>query len=79
MLPVAKGAFYPQAFNLYSAMPAHDLNVSADEYERIQQEIENTNSPVGIDAKKTHVLILHKLLEIEKRLDEMAKRMEEKG
>ena len=39
------------------------------EYDRIAKEIESGDSPVGIDAKKAHVLILHKLMELERRLD----------
>ncbi len=42
--------------------------ISREEYERIASEIESDTSPVGIDAKKTHVLILYKLAEIERRL-----------
>lgn len=34
----------------------------------IEREIASDSSPVGIDAKKTHVLIIRKLEEIEKRI-----------
>ena len=44
------------------------MDIPQDEYERIASEITSDSSPVGIDAKKTHVLILHKLTEIERRL-----------
>jgi hypothetical protein len=44
-----------------------------EEYNRIADEISSDDSPVGIDAKKTHVMILHKLNEIEKRLDRLEK------
>ncbi len=44
------------------------MDVPQDEYERIAREITSDASPVGIDAKKTHVIILHKLMQIEKRL-----------
>ena len=44
------------------------MNVPKDAYDRILKEIESDKSPVGIDAKHTHILILHKLLEIEARL-----------
>jgi hypothetical protein len=37
----------------------------------IEQEIASESSPVGIDAKKTHVLILLKLESIERRLAEV--------
>ena len=39
-----------------------------DEFERIAAEIRLDGSPVGFDALKTHVIILHKLGEIEARL-----------
>jgi hypothetical protein len=44
------------------------LRVPDEDAERIGREIGSTESPVGIDAKKTHVIILHKLEEIERRL-----------
>lgn len=44
------------------------MTVPQDAYDRIVKEIESDKSPVGIDAKHTHVLILHKLVEIEQRL-----------
>lgn len=45
-----------------------DLSVPAAAYSAIEREIASAESPVGIDAKKTHVIILHKLQEIEERL-----------
>ena len=41
------------------------------DYQRIEAEIACDTSPVGIDAKKTHVLILSKLESIERRLDRL--------
>lgn len=46
-----------------------NLNISDKEYKEILKEIESEESPVGIDAGKTHVLILQKLLNIENRLE----------
>mgnify|MGYP001811949681 CR=1 FL=1 len=46
-----------------------DLEVHETEAQRIGDVIADPNSPVGIDAKKTHILILQKLLDIEARLD----------
>lgn len=45
-----------------------------EDYKEIEKMIEDAESPVGIDAKKTHVIILHKLMQIEERL----KRLEDK-
>ena len=44
------------------------MDVPKDRYEEIERAIHSADSPVGIDAKKTHVIILHKLMEIERRL-----------
>ncbi len=49
---------------------------SDSEAERIEELIASEASPVGIDAKKTHVLIIQKLLEIERRLDRIESRLE---
>ena len=38
-------------------------------YETIEAEIASDESPVGIDAKKTHVIILAQLQRIEDRLE----------
>ncbi len=46
-----------------------NLDVPIDQFREIEKQIASDASPVGIDAKKTHVMILHKLLEIERRLD----------
>ena len=44
------------------------IDVPTDVYADIEKLIGSDASPVGIDAKKTHIIILHKLLEIERRL-----------
>lgn len=46
-----------------------NLDISKRDYEEILEQIQSDESPVGIDAGKTHVLILHKLMSIEKRLE----------
>ena len=43
------------------------MNESSD-WTRIEREIASADSPVGIDAKKTHVMILMTLERIERRL-----------
>lgn len=45
-----------------------DLEVATSDYAKIEELIASEDSPVGIDAKKTHVIIIHKLLQIEERL-----------
>ena len=53
------------------------MHVPKGEYDRIAEEIGNDASPVGIDAKKTHIIILHKLNELERRLDRIEARLAE--
>ena len=45
------------------------MDIDEKTYNEIAEIIHSDSSPVGIDAKKTHILILHKLSQIEKRLD----------
>lgn len=54
-----------------------DLDVPQKSFEAILREIASDTSPVGIDAKKTHVIILYKLQEIEARLMRLESRLDE--
>lgn len=45
--------------------------IPKDEYEAIEEMISSEDSVVGIDAKKTHIIIIHKLLELEKRIQKI--------
>ena len=46
------------------------------EYEAIEKMISSEESVVGIDAKKTHIIIIHKLMEIERRLKALEEKRE---
>lgn len=48
-----------------------NLEISDKEYQDLLNQIKSEDSPVGIDAGKTHVLILYKLLQIEQRLENL--------
>ena len=48
-----------------------NLDVDDDKKIEIEKVITSKDSPVGIDAKKTHIIIISKLVEIEKRLDRL--------
>lgn len=48
--------------------------IPQNEFDRIADVIRLANSPVGIDALKTHVIIIKKLEEIEKRLERLENR-----
>ncbi len=41
------------------------MEIDKKVYENIAKEIHSDESPVGIDAKKTHILILDKLIKLE--------------
>jgi hypothetical protein len=47
------------------------LEVPEPRYREIADAIRSADSPVGIDATRTHVMILHKLEQIERRLDRL--------
>ncbi len=50
-----------------------NLEVDDEKKSQIEKVITSEDSPVGIDAKKTHIIIINKLVEIEKRLDALEK------
>jgi hypothetical protein len=52
-----------------------ELSVPRERYEAIAAEIASDTSPVGIDAAKTHVIIIHKLEQIERRLVRLEHRL----
>ena len=45
------------------------MDITAADLKRIEAEIQDDTSPVGIDAKKTHILILLRLEQMQKQLD----------
>lgn len=49
------------------------MDIDEKTYARIAEMIHSDDSPVGIDAKKTHIYILHMLTQIEKRLEALEK------
>lgn len=53
------------------------MNFDIDDktYEEIAKVIHSDSSPVGIDAKKTHILILNKLQEIAERLERLEQKV----
>lgn len=55
------------------------LDVPRADYERIKEIIASADSPVGIDAERTHVMILHLLEDLQRRLDALEDAVEELG
>ncbi len=53
--------------------------IPRNEYAEIERMIRDESSPVGIDAKKTHVIILHKLMTLDRRLAELEERVGARG
>ena len=51
------------------------LDIPESFREAISARIGDDKSPVGIDAKETHVLILHKLIQLEERLAAIEQRL----
>ena len=48
------------------------MEMDKDTYDEIAALIHSDESPVGIDAKKTHIIIIHKLRQIEQHLANLA-------
>ena len=53
------------------------LKIEQELFDEIANTIHSDSSPVGIDAKKTHVLILQKLIELEKRLERIEQKLDQ--
>lgn len=45
-------------------------------YEEIAEAIHSDSSPVGIDAKKTHILIIHMLQQMNERLERLESKLQ---
>jgi hypothetical protein len=53
-----------------------DLSIPKIELEEIESAIQSEESVVGIDAKKTHVIIIHMLHQIQQKLNDLEGRIE---
>jgi len=53
-----------------------DLSIPQKDLEEIESAIQSEESVVGIDAKKTHVIIIHMLHQIQQKLDNLEGRIE---
>jgi len=54
------------------------MEIPQDVYRAIAEGIASDASPVGIDAKKTHVMILYRLQQIDDRLDRIEEKLQER-
>lgn len=55
------------------------LEIEKEIYDSIAKEIHSDQSPVGIDAKKTHIIILQKLIALEERLERIEQQLSNAG
>jgi hypothetical protein len=46
-------------------------------YKEIEQAIGSEQSVVGIDARKTHIIIIHMLLQIQQNIDSLGERVKQ--
>ena len=53
-----------------------NFEIDKETYNEIERVISSDTSPVGIDAKKTHILILNKLQELNDRLERIEIKMD---
>ena len=51
------------------------FEVDQKTYDEIAEVIHSDSSPVGIDAKKTHIIILSKLQELSERMERIEEKM----
>ena len=51
------------------------MHVDPAVYQQIAEWIHSDQSPVGIDAKKTHIYIIDMLIKIEKRLQKIEQKL----
>jgi hypothetical protein len=76
-----KGCFLRQPFQFYSKnknqfkMDTNINDVPQEIYEQIKAAITNKDSVVGIDALHTHILVLHRLIQIEAKLDALNEKL----
>jgi len=61
------GSFFPRLLRI-TKQTMDEQTKDEMSYKDIEQMIASSESVVGIDAKKTHIIIIQKLIEIEKRL-----------
>jgi len=52
------------------------MNIPENQYKEIEKLIASDQSVVGIDAKKTHIIIIHMLQEIQEKIADLEKKME---
>jgi len=52
------------------------MEIDPDRYDEIAKMIHSDSSPVGIDAKKTHILIIQMLTQMDERLQRIEARLD---
>lgn len=54
-----------------------DIDTNSEQYKEIEKLIASEESVVGIDAKKTHIIIIHLLKDIQNQVNNLDKRLTE--
>lgn len=54
-----------------------DLSIPDKEFNEIEKLIQSEESVVGIDAKKTHIIIIHMLNQLQEKVATLESRIEE--
>ena len=52
------------------------MQIDQSDFDRIAKQIHSDASPVGIDAKKTHIMIIHLLQQMDARLRRVEQQLE---
>ena len=52
------------------------MNIDPQTYAAIESQIHSDSSVVGIDAKKTHILIIHLLQQLNERVSRLEEKLE---
>lgn len=72
-----KSVLFPVLFKPNAQVPfPMSISITDEEYQAIAETIGSDESVVGIDAKKTHILILHLLKELQGKMDSIESRLQ---
>jgi len=52
-----------------------NIDIPTNVHDEIEALIASDSSPVGIDAKETHILIIHALLQIQEKLENIEQQL----
>ncbi len=56
-----------------------EYSIPKEKYKEIEQMIASEDSVVGIDAKETHIIIIHMLMDLQRRIEKIEEQIESKA